>query len=129
MCFWYDDTCEVWNETWRKARKEHRCDECAGAILPGERYLSYRWICQGEPGSFKECAKCRTVREIIADREKAEGCTGSEIWAPLHQLSEAIDDDAPERYGLMTYHEDIDDYTVDPRAAHLFPMLRQHAHD
>lgn len=43
MCFDVEP-CEVWCPKVRRARKTHRCDECFGGILPGERYLSVTGI-------------------------------------------------------------------------------------
>lgn len=50
--------------TKRRARKEHRCDECGRTIEAGERY-EYLWgICDGEQMVHKTCLHCQ-LRSII----------------------------------------------------------------
>lgn len=40
------------------AKKAHKCSECRGAILPGERYLKTWGIWEGEAHTFKRCEDC-----------------------------------------------------------------------
>lgn len=52
----------------RRARKEHRCCECRGAIKPGELYHYASGIWLGKPDQFKTCAECQAMRdEVMAD--------------------------------------------------------------
>jgi hypothetical protein len=53
-----DDVCEVWRQTPRTARKEHRCRTCHGRILPGERYIVHFAVYDGDPCSEKMCGPC-----------------------------------------------------------------------
>ena len=45
-----------------RARKEHRCYECGGRILAGDRYEYTFAIWNGDPGQIKTCAHCRDLR-------------------------------------------------------------------
>lgn len=49
----------------RKARKSHRCEECAGHIHPGERYeyVSGKW--DVHIGSFITCQHCHDIRQWV----------------------------------------------------------------
>lgn len=44
--------------TWRKARKDHRCDCCGAAIAKGERYRYASWIYDHEPDWERACTSC-----------------------------------------------------------------------
>ena len=48
----------AFNETWRTARKEHRCCECRSTIRAGERYRYVSGVWDGQGRSFKQCADC-----------------------------------------------------------------------
>lgn len=47
----------------RKARINHKCHECHGVILAGERYNYHHGIWDGEPGQYKVCLECDALRE------------------------------------------------------------------
>jgi hypothetical protein len=49
--------CEI-----RKARKPHKCEECGGPIIPGDRYEHVRGCWEGYVSSFKTCERCRDIR-------------------------------------------------------------------
>lgn len=63
------DMPEVFDSMWRKARKPHRCVECSRGIKPGDRYEYASGIWDGEPDSYKTCARCVRLRKahIAAD--------------------------------------------------------------
>lgn len=58
MCSCDLDQPSVFNETRRKARKQHKCDSCRGAILAGEAYISTFGVWDGEAARFKRCLDC-----------------------------------------------------------------------
>lgn len=88
MCFDADYSPEFFNEDWRRARKEHRCDECRKAIEKGQsyKYISGKW--DGEISVYKVCTDCDTLREKIAAIELGRGCSSSESYCPLGALME-----------------------------------------
>ncbi len=52
----------------RKARKEHKCCECGGAIQAGENYHYHHGIWDGSAGSYKACQDCEALR-IDVDKD------------------------------------------------------------
>lgn len=45
----------------RRARKQHRCDDCGGVIQPGERYKWGKWLYEDEWWGHKRCADCQFI--------------------------------------------------------------------
>ncbi len=71
MCEWgsnYDEPCEVYNETERKARKHHTCESCSGPIVPGERYRYVSGVFDHSGFSFKQCGDCMAAHDEFAER-------------------------------------------------------------
>jgi hypothetical protein len=59
------DPAEFYSATIRKARKQHKCYECSGSILPGEQfeYVAGRW--DGNFDWFKTCSRCVDLRTWV----------------------------------------------------------------
>lgn len=96
------ECCELWAESHRTARKQHKCDACDGVIAAGERYLNHYSRYDGyENDRAKMCGACEDVRGKFSDspdhhlipapsflREILEGCIadGDEeseaLWKP-----------------------------------------------
>jgi hypothetical protein len=51
----------VYNETVRKARKEHTCSACRLPILPGHYYASVFLLYDGDAETIKRCGSCQTT--------------------------------------------------------------------
>lgn len=49
----------------RKARKQHRCEECGHHIKPGESYEYAAGLCEGQWFDAKTCALCVDLREYV----------------------------------------------------------------
>ena len=47
------------------ARKDHKCCECHGPIVPGEKYQLVKGCWDGHWGHFKTCALCVDLRAAI----------------------------------------------------------------
>jgi hypothetical protein len=56
-----DDAADVYNETIRKARKEHRCDACSGSIKPGAIYSYTAALFDGGWQTATRCGRCETI--------------------------------------------------------------------
>lgn len=56
------DPAEFYAARVRMARKEHKCDECAGWIQPGEKYEAVIGKWEGCMGTFKTCEHCVNIR-------------------------------------------------------------------
>lgn len=59
------DPASTWLESWRRARKRHRCVACSEWIRKGDRYHFASGICEGYPFSIKHCARCWTIYEAL----------------------------------------------------------------
>ena len=77
MCYIDLEPCEVWEERERKARKEHRCSCCHGAILAGQVYLVHFSVFEGTATSGKMCTACRDDRATFAADHDGTLCTPS----------------------------------------------------
>lgn len=60
------DRPDVWRETFRKARKEHKCGCCSRTIAFGERYLVHFMAYDGMTWDDKMCSECATDRAKFA---------------------------------------------------------------
>lgn len=87
-----DDMVTVLHAYGRRARREHKCNECGRAIAPGEQYLVERFVYEGHATTHKTCRHCEAVRAWLADQ-----CGG---WV-YGSVAEDIDEHANEaHYGL-----------------------------
>jgi len=69
----------------RKARKAHKCCECRGVIVSGERYVVHHGVWDGSGATYKSCEDCELLREQV------EGCiTNPDERAGFGFLHESI---------------------------------------
>ena len=91
----YECTCDYDPPTFyrsrivRKARRKHKCCECAGDILPGESYEDVTGLWEGYFDRFKSCERCYDLRIWVKNNVPC--------FCPMHgdmdqQMDEAIDD-------------------------------------
>ena len=93
MCFYDDgDPVEFADNGISAARKPHRCCECKGTIVPGERHEWFTGKSGGEFFSLKSCRRCCYDRNRVVERELAEGCDWHEAWPPWGWLAEHLKD-------------------------------------
>lgn len=57
---------EFYHHETRKARKQHRCSECARAIQPGESYEHVRGKWGGDVATHKTCPRCLELKDWVA---------------------------------------------------------------
>jgi hypothetical protein len=63
---WCDyDAPRVYNASLRKARKQHKCFECRGVILPSETYEYVFGVWGGDMSDFKTCSHCVDLRTWV----------------------------------------------------------------
>ena len=53
-----EDFCSVWEVSWRKAHKQHKCCECGDLIQSGDRYEYIFSVFEGDVTVFKTCEFC-----------------------------------------------------------------------
>lgn len=63
----------VFEEEWRKARKEHRCDACGETIARGDRYHRTALLFEGEWQITARCVRCETIHAHLSGRIAKEG--------------------------------------------------------
>ena len=64
-CYCDFDPATFYNRSLPKARKRHACEECSGAILPGEQYESVTGLWEGYISTFKTCQRCVDLRTWV----------------------------------------------------------------
>src|SRR6267142_1422210 len=61
-CYCSYEVPTAYHSEMRKARKIHRCNECCGTTLPGEKYERYWGIIDGNMYHGKTCERCVDIR-------------------------------------------------------------------
>ena len=95
MCFDYNDDHEplAYIETWRRARKPHKCESCGHAIECRAIYAEASGIdCDGDPFRLRACAQCMAQREAIRQREIAAGCPSYAAVCAIEEIAEHVRD-------------------------------------
>jgi hypothetical protein len=64
-CYCDYDPPEFYRREIRRARKSHKCEECAGKILPGDKYEHVRGKWEGYIDSFNTCEHCVDIRTWV----------------------------------------------------------------
>ena len=77
----------------RKARKEHKCNECRRIISPGETYEYIAGVWDGSFDTYKTCSDCLSVR----DEFFKSGYILSDIWMDLREYIFDCHGDIPEK--------------------------------
>lgn len=61
----YDETCPVWDEQHRVARKQHKCSGCGETIEPGHRYMRTAALWEQAWHTWKHCQRCAAIVEAL----------------------------------------------------------------
>ncbi|CAJ5442576.1 Uncharacterised protein [Burkholderia pseudomallei] len=64
-CYCDHEMPSVYVRETRKARKEHKCDECGSKIKPGQQYEHTFGIWDGHQDRIKTCERCVGMREFV----------------------------------------------------------------
>ena len=64
-CYCDYDPPSFYESSTPKARKQHRCEECGGPIVPGEKYEYVTGLWDGEFSYFKTCERCVDLRTWV----------------------------------------------------------------
>lgn len=75
-----------------RARRTHRCCECAQPIAPGERYVRISGIWDGSPASHAFCLRCDRLRALLEARFNLDCgiCFGGLLETIDYLLSDVI---------------------------------------
>lgn len=92
----FDGYCDVWRETERTARKEHKCSSCGLLIIRGDKYIEHFDIYDGETNRSKCCMACDADRKEFG---KAHDVGTLEPRSFPHYLEECIYDDGHDEEG------------------------------
>jgi hypothetical protein len=93
-----DEQAEVWTDKLiGKARKEHTCDMCHGAISPGGSYLHHFSVFDGDVTSERQCIQCCTIVAAFRREHRTWFCPSG----MRDMLIECLDEDS--------YRGDADD--------------------
>lgn len=82
------------------ARKRHKCCECGGLILEGERYVMVSGIWEGEPERFKTCLDCDALRSE-ADKNNCEPEENTAFGCLAETLNEMGDEELSARFAAI----------------------------
>lgn len=69
---------DFYSETWRKARKEHRCEECRRTIVAGELYKRHAMALDGSVSVFLHCPHCSAAASWLVKHCGGYLCAGVE---------------------------------------------------
>lgn len=64
-CYCDFDPAQVYRQSIHVARKQYWCEECAGKILPGERYEYTFGVWDGDASTFRTCERCHDIRQWV----------------------------------------------------------------
>ena len=86
MCSCDYDPPSVFSKVLPTAKKQHRCEECGGAIDPGQIYERVFGVWDGYASTFKTCMHCVELREFME--------TISDCFCPTYGnlVQEALDE-------------------------------------
>jgi hypothetical protein len=79
----YEGDNELYVETWRRARKPHRCGECKQTIPPGSRYLR---VVGKESGTIWTVLLCEPCNEILHEFADGNWEFGGKIWENFDEV-------------------------------------------
>ncbi len=77
MCELDLETCEVWREERRKARKAHRCSTCRADIRPGDVYVNHFSVFEGDATTEAMCLPCEDIAIRFAEHHGTRTPPGS----------------------------------------------------
>ena len=110
------DSCTVYNEKDRKARKPHKCLECGRIIEPGEIYIYGSGIFDHAPFNHATCADCQSVIKEFFCGGREFGTVWEHVCEHINARSGEIPSDCLGRLtknAQLRFVEKIDEYLED----------------
>ena len=68
-----DDSCDVWDRTVRRARRERRCSGCRSIIASGDLYARTGVLYDGSWSDVAHCGRCDRLFRMSAQHIAAPG--------------------------------------------------------
>jgi hypothetical protein len=65
MSYYADGVCDIYRESFRKARKERKCAACHAIIRPGDYYCNLFTLYDGDVESINRCGACQRTHEHL----------------------------------------------------------------
>lgn len=90
MCFEYDDSASIFEQSVVKCRKPHRCEGCRRVILKGEPAACCSGLFDHIWFRYYVCYRCQRLICAIAAKELNEGCPWHTAWIAPQDLSEYV---------------------------------------
>lgn len=82
-------------ERQRKARKEYRCCDCNGKILPGERHWYATGRCEGEWFAARRCDRCTALYEFVKAHIPCLCVSFGNMIEEIMEIADAASHEAP----------------------------------
>ena len=76
-----DETCTLYNEATRKAKKSHKCEECQEEIKPGDLYSYSTMLFDGSWTTTKMCLSCKEIGDHFTCGSRIVG----QLWEELEE--------------------------------------------
>lgn len=73
MSHYTEETYSVYDESLRRARKEHRCSACREKISAGHSYTRVAIVFDGEAETVKRCARCQAIHLHLRAKGREDG--------------------------------------------------------
>lgn len=108
MCFEYDDSSDIFEQSVVKCRKPHKCDGCWRVIRKGEPATCCSGLFDRSWFRYYVCNRCQRLIYAIAAKELRDGCPWHTAWISPQELREYLGelkvcmDDDIELMGLDT---------------------------
>ena len=106
------DPAEFYSATIRRARKQYKCEECCGIILPGDQYeyVVGRW--DGYLDQYKTCSRCVDLRTWVKNNIPCVCWAHGNLHEDLRESVEEAACRAPDetvgiRFGFLRRREAI----------------------
>jgi hypothetical protein len=105
-CYCDYDPAEFYFARIRTARKQHKCEECAEPILPGDKYEAVIGKWDGFISTFKTCERCVDIRTWTKNNVPclcwAHGNTIEDCWEAVQEAGWRAGDEAKGlRFGFL----------------------------
>jgi hypothetical protein len=98
----FDGHCDVWEESLRRARKEHKCDACHEPIQRGELYHATRSLFDGRWDTTYRCARCETMYRFLQPL-MARGEVCHEELDCGHEFTEVFNREPPPEVAALAF--------------------------